>query len=707
MNNSKTDIISTFPSTPHKLVISEKPSVARSIAAVLGAAEKHDGYLTGNGYIVSWCVGHLVSAVEPEAYDERYKKWRYADLPIIPSAWQYKVTSQTRKQYEVLKKLMHSKEVSGIVCATDAGREGELIFRLVYAQAGCKLPVERLWISSLEQDAIRQGFAQLRSSQNYDLLYQAALCREHADWLVGMNATRLYSLLHGRTLKIGRVMSPTLAMIVGREDSIRDFKPEKFYTVQLDGDLPLQSERFSNQAEANSLCAQCSGQTVTVTSAVRKQKSEKPPQLYDLTTLQRDANHIFGYTAQQTLTYTQALYEKRLVTYPRTDSRFLTHDMEEKLPGLVGRVAQAMPFTAGMTLPVHASQVINDPKVSDHHAIIPTLEAAKQSVSLLSGEQDILTLIAIRLLCAVSEPYLYEDTTVIASCAGHDYTAKGRTTIQMGWKACWYTYRGSSGTRGSFEEEKDSPIRADLQEGTNFIPTSANVTEGTTTAPKRFTDGSILAAMERAGSNDLPDDAERKGIGTPATRAAILEKLVADGLIARKGNSRTKQLVPTEQGAALVAVLPEQLQSPLLTAQWEQKLKQIEYGEKAPNDFMQEISNMLTELKTDAQRVPNADALFPSQKESLGKCPNCGATVLEAPKGFFCENQTCRFGLWKDNRFLCNAGKPLTQEMMKALLRDGEVKLIGLKSKQGKRYDAKLIIDCDDAGQARIRTVFN
>lgn len=690
-----------------KLVISEKPSVARSIAAVLGAAEKHDGYLSGNGYIVSWCVGHLVSAAVPEEYDERYKKWRYEDLPIIPNAWQYKVAPQTRKQYEMLKKLMHSKEVGSIVCATDAGREGELIFRLVYAQAGCNLPVERLWISSLEQDAIQQGFAQLKSSREYDALYQAALCREHADWLVGMNATRLYSLLYGRTLKIGRVMSPTLAMIVEREDSIRDFKPEKFYTVQLDGDLPLQSERFSNQAQAKALCAQCVGQTATVTTVVRKQKSEKPPQLYDLTTLQRDANHIFGYTAQQTLTYTQALYEKRLVTYPRTDSRFLTHDMEEKLPGLVKCVAQSMPFTAGMTLPVHAPQVINDQKVSDHHAIIPTTEAAKSHVQLPEGEQDILMLIAMRLLCAVGEPYLYEDMTVTVCCAEHDFTAKGHTTIQMGWKACWYTYRGSSGTRGSFEEEKDSPIRADLHEGANFMPTSADVSEGTTTAPKRFTDGSILAAMERAGSDDLPDDAERKGIGTPATRAAILEKLVTDGLIARKGSSRTKQLVPTQQGASLVAVLPEQLQSPLLTAQWEQKLKQIEHGEKASDTFMQEISQMLTELKNDAQRVPNADTLFPSQQEALGKCPNCGAAVLEAPTGYFCENQTCRFGLWKDNRFLCNAGKPPTKEMMKALLQDGQVELTGLKSKQGKRYNARLIIDCDEAGQARIRTVFN
>ena len=690
-----------------KLVISEKPSVARSIAAVLGANEKHEGYLTGSGCIVSWCIGHLVSAAMPEDYDPRYKRWQYDDLPILPDKWKYNISPQTQKQYQVLKRLMLDPKVDQIVCATDAGREGELIFRLVYAQTGCTKPVERLWISSLEQDAIRQGFQQLRSSQEYDKLYQAALCREHADWLIGMNATRLYSLLYGRTLKVGRVMSPTLAMVVDREDSIRSFQPEKFYTVQLQGEPVFQSQRISSREEAEQLQTECEGKTATVTVVSRTQKAEQPPKLYDLTSLQRDANRIFGFTAQQTLDYTQSLYEKKLCTYPRTDSRYLTHDMQEMLPGLVQTVSKAFPFSAGMQLPVCAAQVINDSKVSDHHAIIPTAEIGRQHEPLPGGEQDILTLIAVRLMCAVGEAYLYEDTAVIATCAGHDFITKGRTTIQMGWKAPWFTFRGSYGARGNFEEDKETAIRSDLHEGTLITPTAVIVREGTTTAPKRYTEGSILAAMERAGSADMPDDAERKGIGTPATRSTILEKLVADGLITRKGNNRTQQLVPTEQGAALIAILPEQLQSPLLTAEWEQKLKQIERGEKAPDSFMREICEMVTTLKATAQRVPNADALFPPQQEALGKCPNCGAAVTETPRGFFCENRTCRFGVWKDNKFLCSGGKPPTKQMVQELLSNGQVKLTGLKSKAGKRYDALIILDGAEDGSARIRPVFN
>lgn len=690
-----------------RLVISEKPSVARSIAAVIGAVNRHDGYLEGGGYIVSWCIGHLIASAEPDSYDPKYKNWRHEDLPIIPKDWKYTVNEQTRQQYEVLKKLMHDPQVSEVICATDAGREGELIFRLVYMTAGCTLPVKRLWISSLETEAIRRGFMELRDGRDYDDLYHAALCREHADWLVGMNATRLFSLLYGRTLKVGRVMSPTLAMIVSREEAIRDFKPEKFYTVMLNTKVCSQSERISSKADAEAIRDQCSGQTAVVKEIQTKQRSEKPPHLYDLTTLQRDANRIFGYTAQQTLDYTQSLYEKKLVTYPRTDSRYLTHDMAEALPDLVNRIGMSYPYTAGLVLPVNTDQVIDDKKVSDHHAIIPTMAAADKRDQISAGESDILSLIAISLLCAVGEPYQYEETTVITECAGHLFTAKGRRTVRIGWKAPWNTFRGSVGPRGDFHEEADLAIPSDLHEGETYEPAAATLKEGTTSSPQRYTEDSILSAMENAGNGEMPEDAERRGIGTPATRASVLEKLVAEGLIERKGSGRAKHLVPTSKGCALIAVLPEQLQSPLLTAEWEQHLKQIEHGQANPDHFMNEICDMLKDLVQNVNRVPEAAELFPSQHESLGKCPNCGAAVSETARGFFCENRTCRFGIWKNNRFLVSSGKPPTAEMVKSLLQDGQITLKGLRSKTGKLYEARLVLDCAEDGSARIRPVFN
>ena len=690
------------------LVITEKPSVARSIASALEVNEKHHGYLSSNCYTISWCIGHLVSSAEPEDYDEKYKIWRYEDLPILPDVWKYAVLTKTLKQFNVLKELMNkTNEFHEVVCATDAGREGELIFRLVYEQVGCTLPVKRLWISSLERDAIKEGFRNLENGSRYDNLYKAALCRDHADWLVGINATRLYSLLYGRTLKVGRVMSPTLAMIVNREESIQSFVPEKFYTVCLENGLMARSERFSERLQADTLARMCEGHDAVITKIETHRKTERAPHLYDLTTLQRDANRYFGFTAQQTLDYTQSLYEKQLVTYPRTDSQYLTHDMEARIPSMVLAIGKSLPFMSGLNLKLSFTQIINDKKVSDHHAIIPTRNAVNPVIEVTDNERLILNLIAVRLVCAVCEPYVYDDLIITVKCADHLFKARARNTVQVGWKAPWNTFRGGCGTAGIFDEENILPLSEDLKEGSILRKMKASVQEGTTTPPRHYTEDSILAAMENAGNSEMPEDAERKGIGTPATRAAILEKLVVDGLIERKGNGKTKHLIPTEKGASLIAVLPEQLQSPLLTAEWEQKLKQIEKGEISSDVFIAEISQMVRDLVNHAQRVPNADELFPASREAVGKCPNCGAAVIEKQKGFFCENRSCHFGLWKDNKLLMPGGKPPRKAMIQTLLSEGQVEAKGLISKAGKPYNALVILDCSDDGDARVRLVFN
>ena len=690
-----------------ELVIAEKPSVARSIADVLGAREKHEGYLQGHGFIVSWCIGHLIASAVPEEYDEKYKVWKYEDLPIIPDRWKYTVIAQTGKQFVVLKKLMHDPNVTGVVCATDAGREGELIFRLVYEAAGCKLPVRRLWISSLEKEAIAQGFGMLKDASEYDNLYQAALCRDHADWLVGMNATRLYSLLYGRTLKVGRVMSPTLAMIVNREESIRDFVPEKFYTVCLDSKICAVSEHMSSREDAEALRQSCDGQDAVIERMETKKIQQNPPRLFDLTTLQREANQIFGFTAKQTLDFAQSLYEKQLITYPRTDSQYLTHESEGKMKKLVSALYATLPFTSGLTPQLNPSQVSNDKKVSDHHAIIPTWKAASSYGKIPEGENALLTLIMVRTICALGDPCLCEDVAVRVVCAGHPFSAKARKTLRMGWKAAWNTFRGGFGSKGSFEEDDAPPFPDNLKEGDILPAVKASVKEGTTMPPKHYTESSILAAMENAGSADMPEDAERKGIGTPATRAGILEKLISEGLVERKGNSKTKSLIPTEKGKSLIAVLPEQLQSPLLTAEWEQRLKQIEKGEASPETFLQEINGMIASLVETAQRDPIADTLFPSNENSVGKCPNCGAAVIEKPQGFFCENRVCPFRLWKKNSLLMHEGKPPTRQLIHTLLTNGQVYVRGLRSKSGRNYSATLILDCAEDGSARVRPVFN
>ena len=692
-----------------QLVIAEKPSVAQSIAAVLGATKKESGYLIGAGYIVSWCVGHLVELAMPQQYDERYAKWQWDDLPILPETWQYMVCDATHKQFNVLRTLMRDSRVDTIVCATDAGREGELIFRLVYQQCGCSKPIKRLWISSLEESAIRSGFLALRDGEDFELLYQAALCRAQADWLVGINATRLYSLMYGQTLNVGRVMSPTLALIVSREAAIMSFQAESFYTVQISCGFLAHTERMSDKAEAERIQRLCNLKTAVVRLVETKQKSEKPPKLYDLTTLQRDANRLFGYSAQQTLDYAQSLYEKKLLSYPRTDSRYLTSEMEQMISHLVPAVASAFPFSAGLDLPVNAAQVVDNSKVSDHHAIIPTQSMALGNLTdLPTGEMDILQLVCVRLLCAVGNPHTWDETTVRLDCEGVSFTAKGKTIKQMGWRIPETVYQGSVGERISKEETEREYAVPELQAGQELAPVVATIKEGKTTPPKHYTEDSLLAAMESAGAEEAPEDAERKGLGTPATRAAVLEKLIATGFVMRKGDKRTKHLIPTSKGKALITILPEQLQSPLLTAEWEQRLKQIEHGEESPDAFMTDIRTMLLDLKANAVPVKGAATLFPSQHDSVGDCPRCGGTVTESSKGFFCTNKGCRFAIWKNNKFLTGQMVSVDRKLVQPLLKQGCGKIHNLLSKRtGKRYSATLVMECEEDGSPRFHFEFD
>ncbi|MGN0981686.1 MAG: DNA topoisomerase 3 [Candidatus Limivicinus sp.] len=680
-----------------KLVIAEKPSVAKSIAAVLGANTRREGYLEGGGFLVSWCLGHLVELADASAYGENYAKWALSDLPILPERWAYTILPNSRKQFDILQKLMVRPDVSSLVCATDAGREGELIFRLVYEQAGCRKPVERLWISSMEDSAIRDGFAHLKPSADYDRLYAAALCRAQADWLVGINATRLFSLLYHRTLNIGRVMTPTLALIVQREAAIDAFKPTPFYTVALSlPDFTATSERLTDKAQAEALQAACqAAERAAVKSVERKEKTEKPPALYDLTTLQREANRLLGFTAQQTLDYLQSLYEKKLATYPRTDSRYLTSDMAEGLPALVTTVAKAMPFAGKLTIHCNPAQVIDNSKVSDHHAIIPT-QAIREAdlASLPAGELALLKLICARLLCAVEQPHTYAETSVMVECAGRAFKARGRATIHPGWHELAGRYRDT--LKNKPEPDKDTEAKAlpPLSRGENFSVISADVTEGKTTPPAHFTEDTLLSAMETAGAGELPEDSERKGLGTPATRAGILEKLIKVGFVERKKGKKATHLMPTHKGVALIAVLPEQIQSPSMTAQWEHRLKEIEGGSGEPGPFLSEIAAMLTDLTAHYKAVENASILFPSDKESLGQCPRCGAPVVETGKGFVCENRDCGFSIWKDNRFFTSKKKKPTSALVTELLSTGRARLPGCYSERtGKTYDATVVLD--------------
>ena len=685
----------------YQLVVSEKPSVGAAYAKVLGATNRQDGYWEGNGYLVSWCIGHLVELAPPNVYDAKYVKWSIADLPILPQKWQYLVSAGTKKQFGILQKLMHRPDVDSIVNSCDAGREGELIFRLVYQQAGCKKPFSRLWLSSMEENAIREGFAHLKPSTEYDALYNAALCRERADWMVGINASRLFSCLYGQPLAVGRVMTPVLAMTVVREAAIAAFVPEKFYTVALtlaDGGS-ASSKRFAQKMDAERLLSKCrKEERVTVQKMKRKEKYESPPPLYDLTALQRDANRLLGFTAQQTLDYAQSLYEKRLITYPRTDSRFLTEDMAASIPGLVTDTGKV--FAVEKTLPIHVRQVINGSKVTDHHALLPTKSMANADLAALPvGERNVLRLIAARLLCAVGEPHRYAETTLTTECAGEEFTAKGKVVLSEGWKAMERKMLGEL-----LGKQKEQATLPDVQEQSQCSVAGAELKEGQTTPPKHFTEDTLLHAMETASADSMPEGVERQGIGTPATRAATIEKLVQKGFLERKGNKKTKVLLPTDKGKALVTVMPEEIQSPEMTADWETKLLRIEHSEMEPKTFMTEIKEMISSLVTTTEAAKGANALMKSK--IIGVCPNCGKPVVEREKGWFCENRECRFVLWKDNAFFKRLGKRLDAHVADKLLRDGRVRLKDCKSAKGKTYNATVLLSCEADGRSKFSLEF-
>ena len=671
-----------------QLVIAEKPSVARSIATVIGADEKQNGYWQGGGYLVSWCIGHLVSFAEAGQYDEKYCKWRYEDLPILPQLWKFIVPDEKKQQFEIVRSLLNRPDVDSVTAATDAGREGELIFRFVYQMAGCTKPVKRLWISSMEDAAIREGFANLRPDSDYDALYQSALCRAKADWLVGINATRLFSVLYHKTLTVGRVQTPTLKMLVDRDAKILRFQKEKYYTVSIQsGSLKADSERISDAETANSLKEKCTSAVAVCTSVKREKKTEQPPKLYDLTTLQREANRLFGFTAKQTLDYAQQLYEKKLLTYPRTDSQYLTEDMGQTAQHLVSDLLGLLPIAQGLALTTEVGRVLNSKKVSDHHAIIPTAEFVKQGFTgLAESECKLMNLVCSKLLCAIAAAHEYETVTAVFSCAGNEFTAKGKTVLVPGWKEIDQRFRST--LKADTEEEVLNTLPK-LAEGQNFSVTT-DISEHFTSPPKAYTEDTLLSAMERAGAEDMPENAERKGLGTPATRAAILEKLVQMGFVQRKG----KQLVPTKDGINLAVVLPESLTSPVLTAEWENRLTEIAKGNADADEFMAEIETQVRQLvKTYSCISADKQNLFQSERVIIGKCPRCGENVYEGKKNFYCGNRSCQFVMWKNDRFFEQRKKAFTPKIAAALLKNGKAKVKGLYSeKTGKTYDATVLL---------------
>ena len=677
------------------LIIAEKPSVAATIAAALGAKEKKDGYIAGSGCLVSWCVGHLVQLAEAAAYGEQYKKWSYDSLPILPQEWQYAVASDKGKQFKILKDLMHRADVSEVVNACDAGREGELIFRFVYDVAGCKKPMRRLWISSMEESAIKAGFASLKDGKEYDPLYSSALCRAKADWIIGINMTRLFSCLYGKTLNVGRVQTPTLKMLVDRDAAITTFKKEKYYHVRLSlSGVEAASAKIHAADEAGNLKAACEAAQAVCTSVTREKKTVAPPKLFDLTSLQREANRIYGYTAKQTLDLAQALYEKKLLTYPRTDSSYLTDDMGGTAAQIAALLAGKLPFMQGADFTPEISRLLDSKKVSDHHAIIPTMELAKADLAALpESERNILTLAGARLLMACAAPHIIEAVTAVFSCAGQEFTAKGKTVLAEGWKGLERRFMATLKKKADTEDDEENALSLDVPpfaEGQTFDNPQAAVTEHFTTPPKPHNEASLLSAMERAGNEETDPDAERRGLGTPATRAAIIEKLVKGGFVERKG----KQLIPTKSGIELVCVLPEVLTSPQLTADWENNLTQIAKGNADPDSFMTGIETMTRELVSTYPFLSDKEKeRFKEEKPVIGKCPRCGADIYEGRKNYYCANRDCAFTMWKNDRFFEERKVTFSPKIAAALLKDGKAKVKKLYSpKTGKTYDGTILL---------------
>lgn len=678
------------------LVIAEKPSVAQSYAKNLSAYKKQDGYMEGENCLVSWCLGHLAEYARPEEYDERYAKWQFDDLPIIPEKWKLQVSADKKKQFSVLKDLMNREDIEYLVNGCDAGREGELIFQRVYDLSGCRKPVRRLWISSMEDEAIRNGFHEMKDAGFYSNLCMAAVCRAQADWLIGMNATRAYTTKYYKKLVVGRVQTPTLAMLTERQDRIEHFQKETFYRVELtDGKLVAVSENITNKADAELLAALCDGSEAIITELKRERKKVSPPKLYDLTSLQREANRYFGFTAKKTLDLLQELYEEKLVTYPRTDSRFVTEDMIGTVEELAGKMPLMLPFVEYGQLGHNIKRVVNNAKVSDHHAILPTKEAVEKGiVDLPVDKKNLMILIGQQVIQAVGEDYLYEQTDVTVNCQKNEFTARGKTAVQMGFKDVEKAFCSHCVKTEKEDSDRQLEIPYGYQKGMQIFNVKAETSIHYTSPPKSFNEDTLLAAMETAGNKEFDEKTEKKGLGTPATRASTIEKLVASGYAQRKG----KQIIPTAEGRELIRVMPENLKSAGLTAEWENRLLLMERGELNGEQFMDDIVTMLEEILNGCRKIPEEERnRFQTAKELIGKCPVCGSDIFEGKRNFYCSNRQCDFALWKDNRFLEGMEKKLDKKMAKELLDKACTHVKGLYSKKkDSKFDADLLMTLEN-----------
>ena len=688
------------------LVIAEKPSVAQSYAKNLSAYKREDGYLEGESCIVSWCLGHLAEYAQPEEYDPKYEKWQFDDLPILPEAWKLKVSKDKKKQFDVLKGLMNRSDVEYLVNGCDAGREGELIFQRVYVLAGCRKPVKRLWISSMEDAAIQKGFQTMKSEEEYKNLCMAAVCRAQADWLIGMNGTRAYTTRYFKRLVVGRVQTPTLAMLAERQERIEHFQKEAFYKVALtDGKLTVVSENIANEEAADLLAALCNGSTAVVTQMKKERKKSFPPKLYDLTSLQREANRYFGYTAKRTLDMLQELYEEKLVTYPRTDSQFVTEDMKDSVEELVEKMPVLLSFVDYEQLGHGIKRVINNAKVSDHHAILPTKEAVEKGIAdLPADKKNLMMLICQQLVQATGEEYLYEQTDITVKCQEHDFKARGKIPVQMGFKEVEKAFKQLCVKAEPVEEkEKETSIPAGYEEGMRLFPVKAEKTTHYTSPPKPFNEDTLLAAMETAGNKEFDSETEKKGLGTPATRASIIEKLVSSGYAQRKG----KQILPSTEGKELVKVMPEYLKSAVMTAEWENQLLMMEKGQITDTQFMGEITSLVRKILEVCREIPEEERRrFQTEREVIGKCPVCGCDVFEGKQNFYCSNRQCDFALWKENRFLGSMGKNLDKKMARELLDKACTHVKGLYSKKkDMKFDADLLLTLED-GKPRFHLEF-
>ncbi|MBS4931868.1 DNA topoisomerase 3 [Mediterraneibacter gnavus] len=688
------------------LVIAEKPSVAQSYAKNLSAYKREDGYLEGESCIVSWCLGHLAEYAQPEEYDPKYEKWQFDDLPILPEAWKLKVSKDKKKQFDVLKGLMNRSDVEYLVNGCDAGREGELIFQRVYVLAGCRKPVKRLWISSMEDAAIQKGFQTMKSEEEYKNLCMAAVCRAQADWLIGMNGTRAYTTRYFKRLVVGRVQTPTLAMLAERQERIEHFQKEAFYKVALtDGKLTVVSENIANEEAADLLAALCNGSTAVVTQMKKERKKSFPPKLYDLTSLQREANRYFGYTAKHTLDMLQELYEEKLVTYPRTDSQFVTEDMKDSVEELVGKMPVLLSFVDYGQLGHGIKRVINNAKVSDHHAILPTKEAVEKGIAdLPADKKNLMRLICQQLVQATGEEYLYEQTDITVKCQEHDFKARGKIPVQMGFKEVEKAFKQLCVKAEPVEgKEKESSIPAGFEEGMRLFPVKAEKTIHYTSPPKPFNEDMLLAAMETAGNKEFDSETEKKGLGTPATRASIIEKLVSSGYAQRKG----KQILPSTEGKELIKVMPEYLKSAVMTAEWENQLLMMEKGQITDTQFMEEITSLVRKILEVCREIPEEERRrFQTAREVIGKCPVCGCDVFEGKQNFYCSNRQCDFALWKENRFLGSMEKNLDKKMARELLDKACTHVKGLYSKKkDMKFDADLLLTLED-GKPRFHLEF-